>query len=352
MSNVNDVVDVTITIEDPVASSASYSNMLLVLPAPKKAKGTIPDALPVRSVKELESYGYTVTESGHQAVELAFMQDPKPDVVYVTARASEEAVDACLNRAATSSGWYGFVLVDCSANADIQLAAKWADTNGKLFGYSYTTDELLIDLTSYENTFVLYAGSTGLAAEPEANKYAAVAYMATCFGYEPGAETWALKTLKGITPSVLTAAKLASLRVKNVNVYQTIANRDVTSEGKVGTGEWIDVVRLRHWLINELQFQVFAYLAKQTKVPYNDAGITGIQNVVEAVLAGAQKTGGIDTDQYDEDGNVTKGYEVVVPRSENISAAEKKSRKLTGITFVARLAGAIHAAVLKGKLVY
>ena len=176
--------------------------------------------------------------------------------------------------------------------------------------------------------------------------------MATCFGYEPGAETWALKTLKGITPSVLTAAKLASLRVKNVNVYQTIANRDVTSEGKVGTGEWIDVVRLRHWLINELQFQVFAYLAKQTKVPYNDAGITGIQNVVEAVLAGAQKTGGIDTDQYDEDGNVTKGYEVVVPRSANISAAEKKSRKLTGITFVARLAGAIHAAVLKGKLVY
>ena len=54
MSNVNDVVDVTITIEDPVASSASYSNMLLVLPAPKKAKGTIPDALPVRSDIQLQ----------------------------------------------------------------------------------------------------------------------------------------------------------------------------------------------------------------------------------------------------------------------------------------------------------
>lgn len=352
MGALNDIIDVTISIESPAADGASFNTLLLVVPEPKEAGSEIMGAaVSVRDLKELEEYGYTSEESAYSAALMAFSQDPRPNEVYVTARAEEESVEECLNRAVTVSGWYGFVMVGCDDTADIQLAAKWAEANGKLFGYSYTEDETVIDFAGYENTFVMYAG-TGAKEVPEGNKYAAVAFMAACFGYEPGSETWALKTLRGISPAELSASKAKALKEKNVNFYRTVAGRNVTQGGKVGNGEWIDVIRMRQWLLNEIQFKEFAYLAQQPKVPFNDGGITGIQNVLEAVLSGAQKSGGIDEDRYDEDGKIEKGFQVFVPRSSSISAAEKKSRVLTGVTFKARIAGAIHAAVIKGTLTY
>lgn len=356
MSNTNDVVDVTIAIESPATDSASFSNLLLVVPGPANA-GTeeMPTVAVIQSAKDLTVFGYNSDDAAYKAASVAFNQDMKPDKVYVIERKvaleSNETIADCLDRAMSVNEWYGFALVTYTTAADIEAAAKWAENNSKLFGYTYTAGNNPLDISSYNNTFGFFAGDLKSGEISDGNMYANIAFMAKCFSYDPGSESWDLKTLRGVTASNLTTTKVETLKTSNINFYRTIANKDVTQEGKVGSGEWIDVIRFKEWLINKIQIEVFNYMVKNPKVSYNDAGITGIQNVIQSVLAGAQGTG-IDTDRYDENGVVEKGYEVTVPKSANVSATDKKNRKLAGVTFVARLAGAIHETQIKGTLVY
>ena len=56
--------------------------------------------------------------------------------------------------------------------------------------------------------------------------------------------------------------------------------------------------------------------------------------------------------EYDENGDKNLGYTVNVPLAANISANQKATRILEGVTFTARLAGAIHVVDIKGQLTY
>ncbi len=357
MSSIGDVVDITIEIENPVTDSASFSNILLVAPGPSTAgKMEMPEVIVISAAKDLAVYGYTEEDEAYRAAVVAFMQEPSPDEVYVIARktkedGNKETIAECLDRA-TVENWYGFSLVSEDTTAtEIEAAAKWAEENNHLFGFAYTSGRCPINLSTYNRTFGFYAGNVGDQI-PDGNLYAAAAFMAKCFGYTPGTESWGFKTLNGVTASNLSAAEKKTFKDANVNYYHSIANKAITQEGKVGSGEWIDVIRFRDWLINQIQIRVFNFIVKNQKVPYNDSGITGIQNILEAVLSEAQEAGGIDQNRYNEDEELEKGYEVIVPRSSDISTIDKKQRKLTGVSFVARLAGAIHEVAIRGTLVY
>lgn len=357
MNNIDNIVSVTIRIESPVADSASFSSLLLMAAKPSNVgKDEMPDVAVIREPKELAEFGYNTDDDAYAAAMVAFSQNPKPDKVYVVARSAKddgESITDCLDRAIAQNEWYGFALAFAASATEIESAAKWAEANNKLFGFSYFTGDCPINVKEYNNTFAFYAGDIVSDSNeiPNGNKYAAIALMATCFGYDPGAETWGLKTLNGVTPSNLTTTKITELTNANVNYYITVANKDVTQNGCVGTGEWIDVIRFKYWLLNKVQIEVFNFMVQNPKITFNDGGITGIQNVIESVLSSKQGDG-IDNDQYDKDGNVEKGYEVIVPRAADVSAADKKNRRLTGVTFTARLAGAIHETAIKGTLVY
>lgn len=356
MSNIDSIVNVQISIEAPMNPSASFSALLLVVPKAENAGSvTIPTVAEISSASDLADYGYTEESEAYKAALIAFAQDPRPEKVYVTVRqagdsdATNEPIATTLERATSETGWYGFALVGFNEGTDTKAAATWAESNNKLFGFSWTGSEIPVDITSYNRTFAMYY--TGKEENTDA-KYSALALMAKCFGYDPGSETWALKTLAGIPVSDLTNAKVSELEKIPSGYYRTIANRDITQEGKVGSGEWIDIIRFRDWLISEIQSNVFSYLTSNQKVPYTNKGIAGVQNRIEEVLLTAQRTGGIDADSTDENGNTTKGFEVTVPTSSSISATEKKSRKLRNVKFTAKLAGAIHATYIKGTLTY
>jgi hypothetical protein len=132
----------------------------------------------------------------------------------------------------------------------------------------------------------------------------------------------------------------------------TYAGRNVTQLGQTCAGEWIDVIRFRDWLKNDMQLRVFNLLVLNPKIPYTNAGISLVQNQMLASLKQGQANGGIAEDEFDEDGNVIVGYTVTVPNAANISDTDKASRILSGCKFTARLAGAIHVANIQGSLVY
>ena len=355
MSNIDSIVNVQISIEAPMNTSASFSALLLVVPkAENSGSITMPDVAEISGAADLSEFGYTEDSEAYKAAQVAFAQNPRPEKVYVAARkttsgSENETISTTLERAAVETGWYGFVLVGFSEGVDIKSAAAWAEANNKLFGFSWTGSDIPADIKSYYRTYAMYYAGN----EEDSNaKYSALALMAECFGYDPGSESWALKTLASIPTSALSNAKVSELEKIPSGYYRTIANRDVTQEGKVGSGEWIDVIRFRDWLVSEIQKNVFSYLTSNKKVPYTNQGIAGIQNRIEEVLTAAQRTGGIDTDSTDENGNVTKGFVVTVPNASSISKSEKKSRKLNKVTFTARLSGAIHATFITGSLTY
>ena len=136
--------------------------------------------------------------------------------------------------------------------------------------------------------------------------------------------------------------------------YQTESSVEipVTQNGKVAAGEWIDVIRFRDWLQEEITVNVFNALINRDKIPYTDEGIAVIEAQIRKALQLGVRRGGIAPDEYDEDGNTNLGYTVEVPLAASISANQKASRVLNDVKFTARLAGAIHVVKITGSLTY
>lgn len=355
MSNIDEIVNVQISIESPESSGESFSALLLVLSKPAGAGMSMKGAIKIAKAAELEEYGYATDSDDYKAVSIALAQDPRPEAVYIIAREyteengdTYEAIGTTLNRAAAEPGWYGLYVVGNPTTAEIDTIATWCETNKKLFGFDWT-GTIGTDVMPVQNT---YFRTFGMYYAEEGGKYGALALMAKCFGYEPGSEQWGIKSLSSIAVATITSAQATILNNMNSNYYRKIANSSVSQQGKVVAGEWIDTIRLRDWLVSKIQNNVFNFLKGNPKVPYNDDGITGIQGRIEEVLIQAQRNGGIDTDQTDEDGNVTAGFTVTVPKAANISAEQKATRKVKDITFTARLAGAIILVDIKGTLTY
>lgn len=221
----------------------------------------------------------------------------------------------------------------------------------------YNTHDLINNKSL--RSFGIYAGTSygqsaadlSITGEKD-NRYLHVAWVAECLNNVAGSESWALKKLVGVHPCEISSTYMNVLKAYNVSYYTTYADRDVTQGGKVAYGEWIDVIRFRDWLENDMQIRVFNTLVKHPKVPYTDEGISLIKNQMIASLVQGQVQGGIAPTEFDADDNEIPGFTVSVPLAANISDIQKKSRILTDCKFRARLAGAIHAVEINGVLAY
>ena len=225
-----------------------------------------------------------------------------------------------------------------------------------MYAFEYTDiDSCPVKNFSFYRTFGIFSGlADGYAAEkqPAENQYAALAWMAKCFGYNPGTETWNLKELATIVPTKLSTEQKKALGAENINTFLRYAGCNCAMGGMTLAGEWIDVIRFRDWLKNELQVRTFNALKTNRKVPFTDGGIGLIEGVMDSTLKDGQDIGGIAPTEYDDDDNPIYGYTVTVPKASDLTEAERKSRKLTGCKWSARLAGAIHAVEISGNLTF
>lgn len=262
-----------------------------------------------------------------------------------------ETMSACMGY---DSDFYGIALAS-RTDADILAMAQWAEANEKLYGTCVSGTDVLdgsdntdiasqLMLNNYYRTFCFY--------HEDANDFPEVAVMSRCFTAVPGSETWALKRLAGVKVDALAETQFIVLKNKNVNTFERFRNLSLTQTGKVSAGEWIDVIRFRDWLAEEIKVNVLNVLVNNEKVPYTDAGIAIIEGAIRQSLRQGQVNGGIAPVEYDENGDKNLGYTVTVPLASNISANQKASRILTDVYFTARLAGAIHVVEIKGQLTY
>ena len=143
-----------------------------------------------------------------------------------------------------------------------------------------------------------------------------------------------------------------AIKGKNGNTYELFRNIAITQNGKVASGEWIDVIRFRDWLEEEIKVRVFNVLINRDKLPYTDGGIAVIEAALRSALEEGQRRGGIAPTEYTETGEENLGFTISVPLASNIDPNTKASRILQDVRFTARLAGAIHATEIRGRFTY
>jgi hypothetical protein len=240
--------------------------------------------------------------------------------------------------------WYGLILADPNSNARVSALAANIETQERIFGYTThdtdtgdpvsTTDvAYLLNAALYFRTFGIYSKSQGA--------HAAATWMGNRFPSDAGSSTWAYKPLSGVTVDIVSASQQTAFEAKSLGWYSEVSGLAVTQEGKMASGEWIDVIRGRDWLKVRMQERILVLLANAPKVPFTDPGIDLVTKEVEAQLQE-----GIDQTYLAADPIPV----VTAPKASDVSAANKTDRILPDVSFEVTLAGAIHKIRINGAI--
>lgn len=250
--------------------------------------------------------------------------------------------------------WYGLIWANERDEDLVYECAVYIETQFKIFGTASQdadildaadTDDIgyILSQGNFDRTFVIY--------NADASDFADAAWMGKCFTFDPGQETWKFKTLNTITPDNLTSSERSAAQDKSVNIYITVGGVDITSEGVMAGGEFIDVIRGTDWLRARIEETVFGKLANRPKIPYTNDGISMIKGLIRAQLENAIRAGVIANDPLPDNGpDDERRYRVDAPLVSEISANDRAERFLPDVTFVARLAGAIHRITINGTV--
>lgn len=391
-NNLSRIVDITIDLQSVVSSGASFDNILIVGPGPKKPGATPPPDVGVYyGLDEVNEVGWvsegTDADPVGTAARVAFSQTTKPSYIFIAVQkpvepTSEDAgagdteeaetggedtehttpevqaddptalesPNLTLSRAEEAeTGWY-VALAAGIPEDDLEIMAEWTESREKMFGYAYGTpgNNPVSDIY-YRSFGVCY--EDGPKTIP-ADRCMHVAIAVRFLSYPTGSETWVNKSLASVNISKFSSTTINTLEKEPASYYIKVGNTGLVQGGKVRAGEWIDVIRFRDWLKNDMQLRIINTLVKQSKIPYTDKGIGIVHNQMIASLKEGVRRGGIAEDAYDEQDNRIPGYITSVPLAANLTDEQKASRKLIDCKFSAILAGAIHAVKVNGALVY
>ena len=343
-----DIVEVNITRQTTSVAVAAF-NVPLILSqfATNKTTTAFTRARVYGSVAEMASDGWTSSDAVYKIANAIFSQNPSVNKIVVGRKDSNDAtIDAALNAIANENNdWYG-IAVDQSLVSSFADVASWVET-AKKFAIFWITDvnaydpSKSTDLASVlklanrnRSAVVWHATPAGGADYPDA------AWMGDGFPYEPGTSTWAYKTLNGVTPDTLLASQETALKNKNCNYYMTVGGVSITQEGKVASGEYIDIIIGTDWIEARLREAVYSALVNNRKIPYDDTGIAMIEGLVKGVLNEAAGKGILQADSI----------AVTVPKYADIPQADKLARKLPDVKFSALYQGAIHSVTINGTI--
>lgn len=358
MSNLDRIVNITIELQTVVSSGASFDNILIVGPAPKTPleEVTIPDVGVYTSLSAVNEMGW-VSEGDSAdpvgiAARIAFSQSVKPQKIYIavqktTEGSTLEAPTATLSRAESENGWY-VALAAGIPEEDLEDMAEWTEAREKMFGYAYADPADNPVTNTYYRTFGICYGDDAGSGDP----YKHVAMAVRFLSYDAGSETWVNKSLASVSTSHFTDTEVDTIDKDPASYYIQVGDTGLVQGGKVRAGEWIDVIRFRDWLKNDMQLRILNLLVKRPKVPYTDKGIGLVRNQMIASLKEGTRRGGIAEDQYNSEEELIPGFTTSVPLAADLSDEQKKSRVLEDCTFSAILAGAIHVVNVNGSLVY
>jgi len=354
MANIDRIVKVAISLRTTAIAEQNFNDLLLFgsfTPTGANKVFIITD-----SDELLDTYGCQPTDPIYLAAQVAFSQIPCLPRIYIGLDANSANVasdlDAINNE---NSDWYA--ICDTKHTEARALAmGQWTEAHEKLFVTCLTnvnnasspgTDTTSVAHLLQSNN--LFRTAWWYTADPK--NFDDVAITVKSFTKYPGQETWANQRLDAVPYYRLTETNAQNIFAKNGNTFEPFRNIAITQNGKVAGGEWIDVIRFRDWLCEEIKIRIFQQMV-DNRIPYTDPGIAIIRSRLTEALDFGVTRGGIAPPEVDSDGDFIPSYTVSVPLAANVSSNDKANRILRDVYFTARLAGAIHVVEIQGVLTY
>jgi hypothetical protein len=259
--------------------------------------------------------------------------------------------------------WYGLILTS-RKTVDVMAAAAWTEAADMKVFVTASADTNILDAgetgdiaslfksLGYLKSQACYSLAAGTAEYlgPPTTEYPDAARLGKILPYAPGSYTEAFKTLAGISTDLLTTTQRTAAFDKNADVYEYVGGVNITRQGKVGCGEYLDVVIFIDWLKARCTESIYQILVSNLKVPYTDAGIASVENALTQPLKAGQNAGGISPTAFNDQKIQIGGYYITVPRLQDVPLIDKTSRTLNNVKFVAFLAGAIHIVKVQGTV--
>lgn len=259
-----------------------------------------------------------------------------------------ELVNAIKEYQKKNDNWYIF-LTDKNDDASIQALAQFAENSEpseveqeageedhRKFYLAQTSNKLL-EVPS-RRTAVIYTSKL--------EEHAEAAWLGAAGAWYPTYVTWKFKMPAGISVPELTKDEVGTLAENSINYITNEYKYNYIKEGVCTNGEYIDSVLGADWITKDMRNRIYNVFCENPIVPYTDAGFTLIAAAVLKSLAVAVEHGIIATDSEG-----TGTYSVNIPKWEDSTEEERRSRKMPVITWEAQLSGAVHSAKVRGQLV-
>lgn len=297
--------------------------------------GAAVDYTECTELAEVKTAGFDTTTNTYKAAELMLSQKPRPETIAVMGVAAKDGVSAALSGILNKS-WRALVPIDIDAATLTTIAQAIEVTDDKLIFPVVADVSKLTALGTGERT-IGFIHSNALANAALVGKTAAMT---------PGSFTYKNQILKGIDPMTYSDAQLKAIHDANGITFVEKAGDNVTSEGKTMSGEYVDIIDCKDWIINQIIYRTQKLLNRVGKVPYDNTGIAMLEAECLTVLKEAASMGMIafdtDTNQY--------LYSVNYSLREEQSDTDRVARRYVGGAFTFELAGAIHTVKVNGEI--
>ena len=264
--------------------------------------------------------------------------------VVETDSTSVEALATAYDAIQDENNTFYLVTAQTRDETEIEEFAELIEAEKRIFGTSILPTEAgtpsdtdLLSRLKAKSLFRTFV----LVSKTAMSEYGELAWGSYQIQEQPGSNTWAFKTLSGISMSKYSATQTNNIHNKNGNTYEDLGGSGSTFPGKTVGGEWIDVMQFVDWLEARMRERVFFVHKNSKKIPFTDAGIALIETPVRAQLREGVRVGGL----ADSPAPV-----VLVQSALSISPNVRAQRVYEGISFTARLAGAIHITKITGTV--
>lgn len=325
----NDVV-VKIT-QKQVAGSAGFGVPLIVQGMAPAAK----EYAEYGDLGEISEAGYETTSAVYKQCEKLFMQSNRPSKVALCA-GTGKVTDTL--KSLKDKDFRQIIPVLGESDDKIQdIAAYVETTDDKLLFVRADDTAALIGIGKMDRTVVIVYSGENIGVEG--------ALVGATAGLTVGSFTYKNIIIKGIDADPLTDSQIDAIHTAGGICIVRKAGDIVTSEGTAMSGEYIDIIDSKDYIIKNIAYKSQKLLNSTPKLSFDNVGISQLEGVVTNVLSEAFGMGMI---AVDEDG--VPLYSTSFATRAETSEGDRAQRKYNGGKFSFNLAGAIHYAQINGTV--
>ena len=234
-------------------------------------------------------------------------------------------------------GWRQLLVTSGSGDSTAaQLAAYIEATDNKLVFFNFADKTEASGLSEFDRAVCVVHG----------DPLAAAAIVGATAGKRAGSITYKNIIIAGVAPELISASELGGLHAAGCITIVSKAGDIVTSDGISASGEFIDIIDSRDYIITQLEYQTQKLLNQSDKIPFTNPGIAQLESVAVNVLRGAFNNGIIG---LNDDGS--PAYTVSYAVRAETTPEDRAERKYFGGRFSFELAGAVHTVTIRGEII-